>query len=291
MIVRMWEATILPGRLDDGRRLGAPGPRPPCSHHPGCLAAEILRHDGIPERVALLTRWDTPPRFEEGWPGDALASGPGRSSTRRPEAPADTAETRTVTQGDDPARRAAAAGIRRGSWRVMSSWWLSPTRERRCDAAYPPARPRHAGARAAGAGRLRLRGVVTSVAPVAATSSAANDGAVPATPTATAAGTARGSATQPGPGEGIDGDYSASALGPTDAITAKGLPTVHFRVNTKKPVYFITIDDGFASRRPPSTTSAPGGCRSRRSSPTPRSAATTPTSRASAPTTPCRTTP
>jgi quinol monooxygenase YgiN len=72
MIVRMWEATVSPGRLDDAiewvRRDLVP--RALLAH--GCLAAEILIHEGTPESIVLVTRWDVAPVFEEGWPDDEV---------------------------------------------------------------------------------------------------------------------------------------------------------------------------------------------------------------------------
>ena len=72
MIVRMWEGTVAPGRLDDAVEWVRRDAVPRALATPGCLAAEILSHEGSPERVLLVTRWDAPPRFEEGWPEDEL---------------------------------------------------------------------------------------------------------------------------------------------------------------------------------------------------------------------------
>ena len=74
MIVRMWEATVLPGRMDDAVQWVRRDLVPRALETPGCMAAEILRHDGTPARVMLMTRWDSPPRFEEGVPGTDVVS-------------------------------------------------------------------------------------------------------------------------------------------------------------------------------------------------------------------------
>jgi hypothetical protein len=70
MIVRMWEATVSPGRFVEAVEWVRNDLVPRALMSPGCLAAEILVHEGTPESVVLLTRWDVPPVFEEGWPGD-----------------------------------------------------------------------------------------------------------------------------------------------------------------------------------------------------------------------------
>ena len=72
MIVRMWEATVVPGQLRRRGRVGAPRPRAARAASDGCLAAEILVHEGTPESVVLLTRWDVAPVFEEGVPDSEL---------------------------------------------------------------------------------------------------------------------------------------------------------------------------------------------------------------------------
>ncbi len=73
MIVRMWEATVQPGQLEAALGWVRRSLVPRVLETPGCMAAEILRNEGVPARVMLMTRWDTPPRFEEGWPeGDVL---------------------------------------------------------------------------------------------------------------------------------------------------------------------------------------------------------------------------
>ena len=71
MIVRMWEATVAPGRFDDAVAWVR---RDLCKRAlltEGCLSAEILVHEGTPEVVVLLTRWDVAPVFDEA-PDDTL---------------------------------------------------------------------------------------------------------------------------------------------------------------------------------------------------------------------------
>ena len=70
MIVRMWEGIVAPDRLEEALEWVRRDVVPRALLTQGCLAAEILKNEGAPERVVLLTRWDLPPRFEEGWPGD-----------------------------------------------------------------------------------------------------------------------------------------------------------------------------------------------------------------------------
>jgi quinol monooxygenase YgiN len=72
MIVRMWEATVTPGRFDDAVEWVRRDLVPRALLSEGCLAAEILVHEGTPESVVLLTRWDVAPVFEEGWPDDEV---------------------------------------------------------------------------------------------------------------------------------------------------------------------------------------------------------------------------
>lgn len=74
MIVRSWVATVAPGRLDDALEWVRRDLVPRALMTPGCVAAEILKSTGDPARVVCLTRWDEPPRFEEGWIGDVLVS-------------------------------------------------------------------------------------------------------------------------------------------------------------------------------------------------------------------------
>ena len=72
MIVRMWEATVSPGRLDDAVGWVRRDLVPRALFADGCLAAEILIHEGTPESIVLVTRWDLAPVFEEGWPDDEI---------------------------------------------------------------------------------------------------------------------------------------------------------------------------------------------------------------------------
>ncbi len=66
MIVRMWEGTVYPGRFDDAVEWVRRDLVPRALLSPGCLAAEILVHEGNPESVMLVTRWDVAPVFDEG---------------------------------------------------------------------------------------------------------------------------------------------------------------------------------------------------------------------------------
>lgn len=66
MIVRMWEAVVAPGCFDEAVEWVRRDLVPRALLSEGCLAAEILVHEGNPESVVLLTRWDVPPVFEEG---------------------------------------------------------------------------------------------------------------------------------------------------------------------------------------------------------------------------------
>ena len=86
MIVRMWEATVVPGRFDDAVEWVRHDLVPRALLTEGCLAAEILVHEGTPESVVLLTRWDVAPVFEEGRPTATCSSAPA-PSTCRPCAP------------------------------------------------------------------------------------------------------------------------------------------------------------------------------------------------------------
>ena len=53
---------------------------------PGCMAAEILVHEGTPESVVLLTRWDVAPVFEEAPPDDLFVRARAQHlQTLRPE--------------------------------------------------------------------------------------------------------------------------------------------------------------------------------------------------------------
>ena len=65
MIVRMWEATVAPGRFDDAVEWVRRDLVKRALLSEGCLAAEILVHEGTPEVVVLLTRWDVATVFEE----------------------------------------------------------------------------------------------------------------------------------------------------------------------------------------------------------------------------------
>ena len=65
MIVRMWEATVVPGRYDDAVEWVRRDLVKRALFTAGCMAAEILVHEGTPESVVLLTRWDVAPVFEE----------------------------------------------------------------------------------------------------------------------------------------------------------------------------------------------------------------------------------
>ncbi|CAB4847917.1 unannotated protein [freshwater metagenome] len=72
MIVRMWEATVSSGRLDEAIAWVRHDLVPRALRTSGCLAAEILIHEGTPESIVLVTRWDLAPVFEEGWPSDEI---------------------------------------------------------------------------------------------------------------------------------------------------------------------------------------------------------------------------
>jgi len=71
VIVRMWEAVVAPGRFDDALAWVRQDLVRRALLTEGCLAAEILVHEGSPESIVLLTRWDVAPVFEEA-PDDAL---------------------------------------------------------------------------------------------------------------------------------------------------------------------------------------------------------------------------
>ena len=74
MIVRMWEATVVPGKYDDAVEWVRHDLVKRALFTAGCMAAEILVHEGTPESVVLLTRWDVAPVFEEGVPDSELFS-------------------------------------------------------------------------------------------------------------------------------------------------------------------------------------------------------------------------
>jgi hypothetical protein len=65
VIVRLWEAVVAPGRFDDALAWVRQDLVRRALLSEGCLAAEILVHEGTPESVVLLTRWDIAPVFEE----------------------------------------------------------------------------------------------------------------------------------------------------------------------------------------------------------------------------------
>jgi hypothetical protein len=71
MIVRLWEATVAPGRFEEAVEWVRRDLVKRALLTDGCLAAEILVHEGTPESVVLLTRWDVAPVFDED-PGDVL---------------------------------------------------------------------------------------------------------------------------------------------------------------------------------------------------------------------------
>jgi quinol monooxygenase YgiN len=71
MIVRMWEATVVAGRFDDALSWVRHDLVKRALLTEGCLAAEILVHEGTPESIVLLTRWDVAPVFDES-PDDGL---------------------------------------------------------------------------------------------------------------------------------------------------------------------------------------------------------------------------
>lgn len=68
MIVRMWEATIAPGRYDEAVAWVRRDLVKRALFTAGCMSAEILVHEGSPASVVLLTRWDVAPVFAEGPP-------------------------------------------------------------------------------------------------------------------------------------------------------------------------------------------------------------------------------
>ena len=72
MIVRIWEATVRPGRLDDALAWVRHDLIPRALDADGCISAEMLKSEGDPLRVVLVTRWDAPPRFEEGVPSEDI---------------------------------------------------------------------------------------------------------------------------------------------------------------------------------------------------------------------------
>lgn len=86
MIVRMWEATVVPGRYDDAVEWVRNDLVKRALFTKGCMAAEILVHEGTPESVVLLTRWDVAPVFEETPPEDLFVRARAQHlQTLRPE--------------------------------------------------------------------------------------------------------------------------------------------------------------------------------------------------------------
>ena len=76
MIVRMWEATVAPGRFDEAVEWVRRDLVKRALFTEGCMAAEILVHEGTPESVVVLTRWDVAPVFEEECAAAARAGVP-----------------------------------------------------------------------------------------------------------------------------------------------------------------------------------------------------------------------
>lgn len=74
MIVRMWEARVVPGRLDDAVAYLVEAVMPAALAAPGCLGAEAFRALGAEERVVLITRWEDAHAedWEEGLPPERL---------------------------------------------------------------------------------------------------------------------------------------------------------------------------------------------------------------------------
>jgi quinol monooxygenase YgiN len=70
MIVRVWEATVAPGRYDEAVEWVRRELVKRALFTEGCMAAEILVHEGSPESVVLLTRWDVAPVFTEDPPDE-----------------------------------------------------------------------------------------------------------------------------------------------------------------------------------------------------------------------------
>ncbi|MFC6237225.1 hypothetical protein [Longivirga aurantiaca] len=86
MIVRMWEATVVPGQYDAAVEWVRHDLVKRALFTAGCMAAEILVHEGTPESVVLLTRWDVAPVFEEGPPDDLFVRARAQHfQTLRPE--------------------------------------------------------------------------------------------------------------------------------------------------------------------------------------------------------------
>ena len=74
MIVRMWEAKVRPGRLDDAVDWLVEAVVPDALAAEGCLGAEAFRALGDEERVVLITRWEDEHAedWEEGLPPERL---------------------------------------------------------------------------------------------------------------------------------------------------------------------------------------------------------------------------
>ena len=74
MIVRMWEAKVLPGRLDDAVDWLVEAVVPDALAAEGCQGAEAFRALGDEERVVLITRWEDEHAedWEEGLPPEPL---------------------------------------------------------------------------------------------------------------------------------------------------------------------------------------------------------------------------
>jgi quinol monooxygenase YgiN len=70
MIVRVWEATVAPGCYDEAVEWVRRELVKRALLTEGCMAAEILVHEGSPESVVLLTRWDVAPVFTEDPPDE-----------------------------------------------------------------------------------------------------------------------------------------------------------------------------------------------------------------------------
>jgi quinol monooxygenase YgiN len=70
----MWEAKVLPGRLDDAVDWLIEAVVPDALAAEGCLGAEAFRALGAEERVVLITRWDDEHAedWEEGLPPERL---------------------------------------------------------------------------------------------------------------------------------------------------------------------------------------------------------------------------
>jgi len=76
VIVRMWEAKVLPGRLEDAVGWLVEAVVPDALAADGCLGAEAFRALGGEERVVLITRWadEHAEDWAEGLPPERLWS-------------------------------------------------------------------------------------------------------------------------------------------------------------------------------------------------------------------------